>query len=214
MEICIGIISYFPDSQLREKRIARCKELIKKCDEVFNLPILIIAQNWRGEVFSDNLKVRFYGQGLGITKARAELREDFLNSKYDYIILFDDDCILNGNRESGQRFLEFLKTNSGGYICLREKMFKLCAISKEIFRRFPIPDLSVEKKTGIEDLAFFMLLERFASEKRLVKYNWGILEEISDWSADSELSTWDRKDLNLLLTNTMDYLKNYKKGDK
>ncbi len=212
MEICIGIISYFPDSPLRKKRVGRCKKLIEKCNEIFSLPTLVVAQNWREEIVSDNLEITVYTHALGITKARNELRRIFLNSRYDYIILFDDDCILEGDRESGKQFINFLQRNPDRYICGREKMFKLCAISREIFGEYPIPDISVEEKTGIEDLAFFEILEKSASEKKCEEYHWGNLREISDWGADFEISTWDRKDLGRLFDYTMDYLEKYKQS--
>ena len=46
METCIGIISYLPDNQSRLTRFIKLKELIKKCNSIFNIPIIIIAQNW------------------------------------------------------------------------------------------------------------------------------------------------------------------------
>lgn len=46
MKICIGIISYLPNNQeSREVRKNKINNLIDKCNEIFNLPILIVAQN-------------------------------------------------------------------------------------------------------------------------------------------------------------------------
>ena len=46
MTKCIGIISYFPDdNKVRQIRIGKLNELLKRCDELFGLPILIVAQN-------------------------------------------------------------------------------------------------------------------------------------------------------------------------
>lgn len=46
MTKCIGIISYFPDdNKVRKIRIDKLNNLLKRCDELFNLPIIIIAQN-------------------------------------------------------------------------------------------------------------------------------------------------------------------------
>ena len=45
MKICIGIISYFPEGPKRNVRIERASKVIDDCNKLFNLPIIIIAQN-------------------------------------------------------------------------------------------------------------------------------------------------------------------------
>lgn len=46
MNVCIGIISYLPpDQDIRSQRLEKLNKLITKCDEIFKLPIIIIAQN-------------------------------------------------------------------------------------------------------------------------------------------------------------------------
>ncbi|MBQ6628015.1 MAG: hypothetical protein IJH65_04285 [Methanobrevibacter sp.] len=46
MNICVGIISYLPDDpEVRQKRLNKLNTLVTKCDELFKLPIIIIAQN-------------------------------------------------------------------------------------------------------------------------------------------------------------------------
>ena len=46
MKICIGIISYLPDDpKIRAARKEKLKNLIIKCNEIFNLPIIMVAQN-------------------------------------------------------------------------------------------------------------------------------------------------------------------------
>ena len=48
MKKCIGIISYLPDNEkVRETRVRRLNKLLHKLDEIFNLPIIIIAQNYQ-----------------------------------------------------------------------------------------------------------------------------------------------------------------------
>ena len=42
----IGIISWLPNDDTRIIRQKRLEELLVKCDNLFNLPIIIIAQNW------------------------------------------------------------------------------------------------------------------------------------------------------------------------
>lgn len=46
MTKCIGIISYFPDDKrVRKIRIDKLNKLLLRCDELFGLPIIIVAQN-------------------------------------------------------------------------------------------------------------------------------------------------------------------------
>ena len=61
MKICIGIISYLPDDkELRSIRIDRLNKTILDCNRLFNLPILIIAQNWNDFTLDyDNVEVDY-----------------------------------------------------------------------------------------------------------------------------------------------------------
>ena len=77
------MISYLPDNpELREIRITRLKSLITQCDNWFQLPIIIVAQNWKEDVNLGikNSKIFLYSytNKLGITKARESLREKFI----------------------------------------------------------------------------------------------------------------------------------------
>ena len=80
---CIGIISYLPDNiEVRNRRKNKLLNLIFRCNYLFNLPIIIIAQNYR-ETDSDiinfkNCQVINFEKPLGITNARKELRKEFL----------------------------------------------------------------------------------------------------------------------------------------
>ena len=112
METCIGIISYLPDNQSRLTRFIKLKELIKKCNNIFDVPIIIIAQNWDdsniNSIKIDTGKVIIYNykNKLGITGARRMLRKYFLESKFDYLIMLDDDSVLVGNYSDGRKYLK------------------------------------------------------------------------------------------------------------
>ena len=94
----IGIVSYFPDNiNDRKKRITRFKKLLEQIGMFFSeIPIIIIAQNWNGynPICNKNELIVYNYKRLGILNARKELRKKFLESEYDYLIMFDDDCII------------------------------------------------------------------------------------------------------------------------
>ena len=105
MKPCIGIISYLPDNDLREFRYKNCQELIQQCDEIFNIPIIIICQNYKGLKLKSKNLIRYDYDKLGIVQARKTLRDKFLNSKFDYIILNDDDVTITGTRLEGKDYV-------------------------------------------------------------------------------------------------------------
>lgn len=206
MNICIGIISWFPDGTFRSERIDRCKKLLAQLSEIFpSVSIVIVAQNWREEIdMSANVHLLPHPK-LGITQARQALRAWVLNSEYDYIITFDDDCVLDGTKEAGDRYLSALAGAPDGYTN-HKNMFKLSAVSKSVFKQFEIPALSVENKTGLEDYAFFAILEKIIPEKKIA-FDFGELKEVSRWIGDN-YSCWDRQDIAAMYDKTSQYVKN------
>ena len=109
MKIVIGIPSYLPDNkEVREYRFNRLKALINKCNQLFNLPIYIVTQNYKEEKLYltgyKNIMLSEDYTPLGIVGARRKLREYFLNSDYDYLIMLDDDIIIYGI--SGKSYLK------------------------------------------------------------------------------------------------------------
>lgn len=158
MKPCIGIISYLPDNDLRELRYNKCQELIKQCDEIFNIPIIIICQNYKGLKLKSKNLIRYDYDKLGIVQARKTLRDKFLNSKFDYIILNDDDVTIEGNRLEGKDYLRKLNDRPNGYFMQNTNLFSGLAISKSLFNKIDIPELDAEKGEGYEDYAFGLLL--------------------------------------------------------
>ena len=205
MNACIGIISYFPDSKYRTVRAARCETLITRCREVFGLPMVIIAQNWNNEIaITEDMIVESYNSPLTILGARQALRTHFLASNYDYLIMFDDDCVLEGTSEDGQRFLTALTKNPDKYL-KKDNQFKLFAVSKDTYNRFPLPPLGVENGTGIEDMAFFAVLKHSAPEDEITGFEWGGLKDASVWR-DDQATTWHRQNIPQLIQNTKRYI--------
>ena len=107
MKACIGIISYFPDD-LKEIRESALNNLLRDCFTYFpGVDIIIVAQNYKGyipQVNKNKIILYSYNNKLGITGARKKLREIFINSEYDYLIMLDDDNRIYG--EVNNNFLE------------------------------------------------------------------------------------------------------------
>lgn len=207
---CIGIISYFPDDEaVRVARINHCQELLNNLSTIFkDIPIVIVAQNWFCndiQVNSNNITLLQFNK-LGILSARKVLRKYFLeNTNYDYIILFDDDCVLNGTETDGNLFLRALAENPDKYYYARKNMFKLCAISRKIFSDVPLPDIGVDDESGLEDLAYAAILD-YSYKNSMISDIDCRLSETSDWATNPLESTWPRKNIYKLIQKTKEYL--------
>ena len=75
----IGIISWLPEDVIeREQRLNRFCKLLEGIDKFFpNIPVIIIAQNWKDYVPDpqNNDFVIYHYNKLGILQARKELRK-------------------------------------------------------------------------------------------------------------------------------------------
>lgn len=191
MNPCIGIISYLPDDKRREYRIKRMKLVLEQCNKLFNLPIIVIAQNWKEdckEIFNQNMILFNYSNKLGISPAREELRKTFLNSDYDYMIMLDDDSIPIGTRLDAKRFLYLMGKNPDGAVLRRDNVVvKLIACSKNILSQVFFNKANPELNEGGEDDIFTWTLRTFYSDK-IAEYD-GNLTEMSNSTSDPH-STW------------------------
>ena len=144
MNIAIGIISYLPDDRkIRENRLYKLRMLLKKCEALFNLPIILIAQNWKDTSILNKSIIEYrYEEKLGITGARKELRKKFLESSFDYLNMLDDDCSIGGSDASA--YLKQIQNNPDCFIEFKKTLLKLFAISKKIFALQDFPDLEPE----------------------------------------------------------------------
>ncbi len=138
----IGIVSYFPDEEpLRSQRQTLCFNLINKCQKVFkDVPIIVIAQNWQGRTIEGATLYEF--DKLGIYQARNKLKEIFLVSEYDNLIMLDDDAILTGDEVDGQLYMKEVENNPNKVGYFHGRFLKLCCIPKEVYKN--IPDFTEE----------------------------------------------------------------------
>ena len=164
----------------------------------------MIAQNWDNEIVLSDKITAYYYDKLGVLGARKALRNKFLLSKFDYMIMLDDDCILSGTKQDGDDLLEQLYNEEGRYLITRDNMLKMCTISRQVYGKYPLVELSPEAGTGLEDLAYCRLLRMMCPEKEM-KY-FGKLQEVSNWTKDASISTWDRRDIISLVKKTVDYM--------
>lgn len=158
-----GIVSYFPNNdteyhiETRRERSRRCSELLCKLSELWpEVDILIIAQNWQDyqpPEIKNKLKILRYDK-LGILGARRELRKQFIKSNYDYLIMLDDDGMIQCDDPS--IYLSAIDNHPGGIGVIRHTAcpLMLLAISKEIYSQIDMPDMNPEISQGFEDDLF------------------------------------------------------------
>lgn len=199
MNICIGIISYLPDeSSDRNVRLSRLHSLLIKCDSIFKKDIVIIAQNWHDvtlpKLQHTNITIYKYPNKLGITGARIKLREKFLASKYDYLIMLDDDADVKGTELDGLLYLQQIEAHPGMYGVFKELLLKFFAISKEMYSKIEFPKLEAEKGEIFEDMYLIMALNKKYPDKKYVFKRNG-LDDISNSGSD-KYSTWYRRQFN------------------
>lgn len=159
-----GIISYFPDNdssyhiETRRERSRRFRELLFRLEELWSdVDIMIIAQNWRDFQLPDiKNKITTYHYGkLGILGARKELRKRFLTSDYEYLIMLDDDFIVEANNPSA--YMEEIDKHPNGFGALKRyppSPLPFFAISKTIYNQIDMPDVDPEQGQGFEDDIF------------------------------------------------------------
>lgn len=172
MKQVIGIISYLPSNSSRESRKERLLRLLKQLEMYWpELPIIIVAQNWGNDNFLpkeyiDRITVYNYNEPLGILKARQTLREKFLSTDYEQIIMFDDDAIIKAYADQAREFLEKCKANPKGFMFLKghrkdplgiydPAQLNGCCISRWLIEAEPLRDEWDPQKNGIfEDVVY------------------------------------------------------------
>jgi hypothetical protein len=157
-----GIISYMPDREPdRSQRIERFERLLKQLTEFWpTVDIMVISQNWKDYSPKQSI-INFSYPKLGIIKARHTLRERFLESKFDYLIMFDDDAIIQCvDKDSPKKYLDLIDNNPNGFMFLQYETSQLngCAISKHIYGLEPMVNIDAEKSEAFEDVIFSWLV--------------------------------------------------------
>lgn len=191
MKICIGIISYLPDdAKKREARVDKLYKLIEACNDIFKLPFIIVAQNWKGEKFNinDDSKIINYTEPLGIIGARQELRKIFLTSNFDYLIMLDDDCELTGTQESGIQYIKQIEEHPDMYGTWNGTLLKLFAISKEMFKQIDFGTGKVENGDYFEDILFVNTLKKKFPTKHFIFNKNDLVEKSNNYNDPN--STW------------------------
>ena len=177
----IGIVSWLPDNENdRAIRITVFNKLLKQINDYFpEIPLIIIAQNWKNDtpIILNDAKVYHYNERLGILKARKTLIKTFLYStEKDYLIMFDDDCVIKCTTEDAYlQYLKAIDNHPDGFAFLKgdsddaksglgspnpykDSCLNLCAISRKILLENPMPKVNPEESIGFEDRVFSMLL--------------------------------------------------------
>lgn len=167
----IGIVSYLPNRN-RQERKNRFLCLLARLNRYWpNIPIIIIAQNWGQEKiipaeYSEKITVFHYNQPLGILKARQMLREKFLETDYEQIIMFDDDAVIETTEAKAQEFLQICDNNPKGFMFLKghrhdplgiydPAQLNGCCISRWLIEAEPLRDEWDPQKYGIfEDVVY------------------------------------------------------------
>ena len=230
----IGIVSWFPqDEPVRGQRMGRFKKLLKQIDFYFpKFPIIVIAQNWNGFTPSCNnfLYVYKYPQ-LGILRARKELRRRFLELGYDYLIMFDDDAIIECSDDTAlTEYFDRMDNNPNGFAFLKrenatslpsyenpyvDSQLNLCTISRDILLQEDIPEVDPQRNIAYEDRILSMLLHtKYADREfdvpeglRCTHFRSVTRPLPSTWARDKKIK-WDILDVN---TKALEkYLSEYK----
>ena len=98
-------------------------------------------------------------------KARQKLRELFLASGYDYIIMFDDDAIIEYDADAPAKYMKTLEDNPHGFAFVRgegaspytdyaDSQLNLCAISRSVYQQVEMPDVDPQRSEAFEDRVF------------------------------------------------------------
>lgn len=213
MQLCIGIISYLPsDERLRVRRWDKLVNLIYTCNKLLNLDIVIEAQCWTYLEKSimtsnfNNVTIHYNQDKLGIAGARRKLREHFLQSPYDVIIMLDDDCELKGTKEGAQEYLNQIFNNPNMFYEHNGTLLKLFAISKEVFKEVDFEDKEPDKDLVFEDRIFVGKLRNKLPEKRYI-FKRSDLQDYSISTKDRDSTWYDKQDVKQMLDNTSEFLK-------
>lgn len=168
-----GIPSWLPDKEPdRTKRKERINRLFKQLNDLWpDIDILVIAQNWQDfkPIETKNKQIIKKYEPLGILGARKTLREEFLKLGYDYLIMFDDDAIIQcDNNHAHIDFMNevdkhkngfcFINNGPGKYHPYIGAQLNLCAISRYIYENEPMVPIDPNLHEGYEDSIFACLL--------------------------------------------------------
>ena len=210
MKKVVGIISYFvEDTEVREYRKHKLLRLLQRLNSLFNLPIHIIAQNYNKEDIEtiskiNNVTLDLHDK-LGISGARECLRQWFVSSFFDYIILIDDDVTLKGY--DGTEYLKQIDQHPNGFIEFTKSRHQLMAISKYCYSQVAYTDVEPERGEGFEDRIVYNKLLKYFPDRHFKFKNTGLIEEAI--ATADKYSTWYKdQNVNEMLEKTFKIIHN------
>ena len=116
------------------------------------------------------------------------LRQKFLESDFNYLIMLDDDGILRGTERGGLSYLIDMAKHPYGFCEFRPSLLKLFAISKPCFELIDYPDGGADDKDPqmrfFEDMWLIRSLKRVYPERRFTHKMSMELIELSDSAYD------------------------------
>ena len=216
---CFGIISWFPDEPIhRKQRLERLNHTFKHLINLFgeDIEFLIIAQNWQDYKVPKFVKHKIIHKfnKLGILGARKMLRTKFLESKYDYLIMCDDDIVLNPEVENApKKYLEELDKHPDGFSFVRYGWsLTFCAISRFIYSKEEMCDVDPELNEGYEDMVFPLLLHyKYPENEFNTSYLFSFHQHEAKFKKDHK-STWMVSGIKYseIQAKTQRYIENFK----
>ena len=221
MKKCFGIISWFPDKEPeRSQRLTRLDKTFKHLIDLFgkDIEFLIIAQNWKDYQvpnFIEHTTIHKFDK-LGILGARKMLREKFLESDYDYLIMCDDDIVLKPLVEDApKKYLEEIDKHPEGFSFIQFGWsLTFCAISKWIYSRVEMVDIDPEKNEGYEDITFPYLVTCMYPKKAFkTNHLFKFLQHTAEFHKNHK-STWMKKGIHYdeLKYKSDKYIEAFKQG--
>ena len=222
MKKVFGIISWFPDNEPhRSQRLNRLNKTFKHLIDLFGdgIEFLVIAQNWKDYKVPEFVKhaLIYKFDKLGILGARKMLREKFLESDYDYLIMCDDDIVLEQKTtNAAKKYLIELDTHPHGFSFVKYGWsLTFCAISRYIYEKEPMVDVDPEKNEGYEDMVFPLLLHyKYPKNEFKTNHLFNFLQNTAKYSKDHK-STWMNNNIEYqdIQVKTNIYTEKFKHGN-
>lgn len=111
MSILIGQISYLPPNELRTKRLQVARFQIEWFNKILpNTKIISVAQRYDSHDYMSEVQYFKYEHGIGAGAARNIILKEFYNSDYDWLLLCDDDTIID-DKYNPEYFIQELVNN-------------------------------------------------------------------------------------------------------
>lgn len=182
----------------REIRINKLCTLLDSCDKLFNLPIIIVAQNWTNDelnkIKNHNVVLYKFNKALGIVGARKKLQKYFLASSFTHMIMLDDDIELKGSQDDGEKYIQQIKNNPNKAGFFMHLTLQLCCINKDIYSHISFPDGDPVKGDYLEDMWLILAIKKLYPNNYFIFNRYNLYPEAN--AANDPYSTWYHKQFN------------------